>query len=320
MALRSASWTFTKRPLRRYDPPVEGQHAALVERPLSILNVFVDALDLICNLRGIGWSWSHKPFLSMSARSTSIPVILAKLLFKLVALDASQYLVQHFRPSVDLPAGDTLLDPTLSIIPRCAWAAFYTLCGGVVVFAAIDVLYHISRLVGCTLLRQPACQWPPLFDRPWMSTSITEFWSVRWHQYFRRVFVVFGSQPGKALLGRPGTLMGAFAVSGVMHDAGTWGLGRGTEFSTVGGFFLLMGVGAALEHGFKKVTGHRVGGIWGWAWTMVWTIGWGTLMMDAWARRGMVAADFFPYGLRPGKSLVDTIISLSQRESDIHLS
>jgi len=107
--------------------------------------------------------------------------------------------------------------------------------------------------------------------------------------------------------------MGAFAVSGVLHDLGMWGLGRGTEFSTVGGFFLFMGVGAALERGFKQVTGRRVGGIWGWAWTMVWTIGWGTLMLDAWARRGMIAADFFPDGLRPGKSLVDALILLSRR-------
>jgi hypothetical protein len=107
--------------------------------------------------------------------------------------------------------------------------------------------------------------------------------------------------------------MGAFAVSGLMHDAGIWGLGLGTDFRTVGGFFLLMGAGAASEHGFKQVTGRRVGGIWGWVWTMAWTICWGTLMIDAWARRGMIAADFFPYGLRPGKLLIDVIISLSRR-------
>lgn len=75
--------------------------------------------------------------------------------------------------------------------------------------------------------------------------------------------------------------MGAFAVSGLMHDAGIWGLGRGTEFRAVGGFFRLMGVGSASEHGFKQVTMRRVGGIWGWAWTMAWTICWGTLMIDA---------------------------------------
>jgi hypothetical protein len=318
MALRSVAWTFAKKPLRRFNPPVE-EHATPIERPLSIPNILLDALDLICNLRGIGWSWSYKPFPSMSTRSTSIPVILAKLLLKLVALDVSHYLMQHFRPSVDTPAGDTLFDPTLSMVPRFACAAFYALCGGMVVFATVDVFYHISTLVGRILLRQPACQWPPVFDRPWTSTSIADFWGFRWHQLFRHVFVTFGSRPGRALLGRPGALMGAFAVSGLIHDVGIWGLGRGTELRTVGGFFLLMGVGAASEHGFKQVTGRRVGGIWGWAWTMAWTICWGTLMIDVWARRGMIAADFFPYGLRPGKLLIDAIISFSLRESDTHL-
>jgi Membrane bound O-acyl transferase family len=319
MALRSVSWTFAKKPLRRYNSPVEGQHAAPIERPLSIPNVLVDALDLTCNLRGIGWSWSHRPFPSISTRSTSIPVILAKLLFKLVVFDASQYLVQYLRPSVDVPAGDTLFDPTLNMVPRCAWAALYTLFEGVVVFVTMDVAYHMSTLVGRILLRQSAWQWPPIFNRPWMSTSITELWGFRWHQMFRYLFVTFGSRPGGALLGRVGALMGAFAMSGVVHDLGMWGFGRGTEFSTVGGFFLLMGVGAALEHGFKFVTGRRVGGLWGWTWTMAWTICWGTMMIDAWARRGIIATDYL-FGLRPGKLLVDAVISLLRRESDIHLS
>ncbi|KAI0267189.1 hypothetical protein BGY98DRAFT_1084902 [Russula aff. rugulosa BPL654] len=317
MALRSVDWTFANKPLRRYNPPVDGQHAP-IERPLSIPNVLLDALDLICNLRGIGWSWSYKPFPSMSTRSTSIPVIMAKLLFKLVVFDASQYLVQYFRPTVNTPAGDTLFDPTLSMAQRCAWATFYTVLGGVVVFVTVDVAYHIATLVGRILLRQSTWQWPPLFDRPWTSTSITDCWSFRWHQLFRHEFVVFGSQPGRALLGRPGAVVGAFAVSGVLHNLGMWGLGRGTEFSTIGGFFLLMGVGATLEYGFKQATGRRVGGLWGWAWTMVWTISWGTLMIDAWARRGMIAADFFPDRLRPGKLLVNALISLSRRDSDTH--
>jgi len=60
--------------------------------------------------------------------------------------------------------------------------------------------------------------------------------------------------------------MDAFTVSGLMHEAGIWALGRGTELRTVGGFFLLMGA----------------------------------LVIDAWARRGMIAADsdVFPYGRR----------------------
>jgi|SRR6266478_2522626 len=316
MALRSVAWTFAQKPLRRYDPPLEDQHTASTETPLSISNVLLDAVDLMFNMRGIGWSWEHKPFPRKSTRSTSIPAILVKLLLKLTAYDISHYLVQHFRPTVDDPAGDTIFDPTLSIVPRYTWAAFYTICAGMVVYTIVDVLYHTATLIGRILLRQSAWQWPPLSNRPWTSTSITDFWSCRWHQIFRHVFVVFGLRPGAALLGRPGALVGAFTVSAVLHDLGMWGLGRGTEFRTAGGFFLLMGVGAALEHGFKVVTGRRVGGFWGWMWTMVWTTAWGTLMIDSWARRGMIAADFFPYELRPGKSLVDAIISLSRRGSD----
>ncbi|KAI0295924.1 hypothetical protein B0F90DRAFT_1748444 [Multifurca ochricompacta] len=97
-----------------------------------------------------------------------------------------------------------------------------------------------------------------------MSTSITQFWSFRWHQFFRPI----------SLLGQPGALIGGFVVSAVIHDLGSRGLGHGTGFRTAGAFFLLMGVGAAMEYAFKKVTGLRVGGLLGWAWTMVWTLSW----------------------------------------------
>jgi hypothetical protein len=181
----------------------------------------------------------------------------------------------------------------------------------------MDMFYHVATLIGRILFRQSAWQWPPAFNRPWMSTSITELWSFRWHQDLRYVFVTFGSRPGAAVLGRAGALMGAFGMSAVFHDLSMWGLGRGTEFRTVGGFFLLMGVGASLEHAFKGLTGRRVGGIWGWVWTMVWTTVWGALLIDAWARHRVFATDFVPDGPRPGKLLVDAIISLSWKGSNI---
>ncbi|KAH9974849.1 hypothetical protein BJV74DRAFT_953746 [Russula compacta] len=316
IALKSLEWAFEKKPLRRYEPPAEGQrgHRAPIERRLSIPSVLLDAFDLVCNLRGIGWSWSYRPFPRPSnRRSTSILSILARLLFKLLVFDVCHCLIQHVRPSVDLPAGDTLFDPTLSLIQRCACVAFVTLCGGLAVYTIIDVMYHILTLVGRIVLRQQAWQWPPLSDRPWMSTSIADFWSLRWHQVFRHPFVVYGARPGGAVLGRPGALVGAFTMSAVVHDLGMWGVGRGTEFSTAGGFFVLMGVGAALEHAFARATGRSVGGVWGWAWTMAWTLAWGTLIMDAWARRGMIACDLFPDGMRPGKPLVDITISFLRR-------
>ena len=124
------------------------------------------------------------------------------------------------------------------------------------VYTMMDMFY-ISSLINCILLRQPAWRWPPLFERPWASTSLADFWRFRWHQTYRYMFVVLSSlaRPGGAKLGRPGALLGAFSVSGVFHDlAGIWGLGKGMEFRSVSGFFLLtgMGVGAALEMGSSR--------------------------------------------------------------------
>ena len=309
-ALRSVEWALAKKPLRRYEPPTgEGQHA-LVERALSIPNVLLDAFDLMCNKRGIGWSWSRKPFPPPSTRSTSIASILARIAVKYTAYDLFACAVHRLRPSVNDPTGDTIFDPAPDVLPRWARAALFTACCGMVVHTSVDLYYHAASLVGRLVLRQPAWQWPPISDRPWMATSIADFWAFRWHQVFRHVFVVFGARPGAAAFGRPGALLGAFAVSAVVHDLGMWGLGRGTEFSTVGSFFILMGVGVTLELAFKGVTGRSVGGVCGWAWTMAWTIGWGTLMVDAWARRGMVASESPPDWLRPGKLLVETIVSI----------
>jgi len=115
------------------------------------------------------------------------------------------------------------------------------------------------------------------------------------------------------LFGKPGAFMGAFAVSALIHHIGIWGIGSGTEFITTGGFFLLMGVGAIMEVVFEKMTGMRVRGWAGWAWTMSWTILWGTFMVDGWAKHGVLSTVTIPFRLRPGKMVVDTIIALSSR-------
>jgi hypothetical protein len=310
VVLRSLAWTIAKEPLRRYNPPVEGQHAAPTERLLTIPNVLLDALDLMFNMRGIGWSWSHKPFPKTTTWSKSILTILAELLLKFVAFDTSHYLIQHIRPSVNDPTGDTIFDSTLSAVPRFAWAAFCATCGAMMVYTIVDTFYLVSALIGRILLRQPAWRWPPYFEHPWASTSLADFWSFRWHQTFRYPFVEVGSRPGGAKLGRPGALLGAFALSGALHDFGMWGLGKGMEPRSVTGFFLVMCIGTALEYGFKRATGHRVGGLWGWVWSVVWSVGWGTMIIDSWTRHGLMASDFFPFAPRPGKWLVDTIISL----------
>ncbi|KAI9033741.1 membrane bound O-acyl transferase family-domain-containing protein [Phycomyces nitens] len=65
---------------------------------------------------------------------------------------------------------------------------------------------------------------PPIFDKPWMSRSSHELWSKRWHQVFRPGFQRIGYLPLRRLFGkyrRAGQMagvMGAFTVSGLMHE------------------------------------------------------------------------------------------------------
>ncbi|KAH8982091.1 hypothetical protein EDB92DRAFT_1804839 [Lactarius akahatsu] len=312
LGLRSFEWTFViKEPLRRYELTTDQGAPTGSKKPLSISSVLLDGLDLFFNQRGIGWSWSSQPFPQWTTAPPSLPSLFASFLFRVTMFDASQYLIQLACPAVSSsPNGGSIFDPNLNLLPRIASAAFASICGGFWTYLLLDMVYNMTALIGRVVCRQPASHWPPISHRPWLSTSLHEFWSYRWHQLFRHVFVTFGARPGGALLGRPGALIGAFVVSAVMHFTGVWGLGSGAEFGTAGGFFLLMGLGVAMEVGFKKVTGMRVGGFFGWLWTMLWVLVWGMLMIDAWARHGMLASGMFPTQIRPGKPPVDAVVGL----------
>jgi len=314
MALRALEWTFMMKPIRKYE--VKEDQDAPVERELTVPNVLLDAFDLFCNQRGIRWSWSHKPFpaaKTTTAPQLSIAGVLATMLLKFTALDTAQYIMQRVSPAINQPGGGSIFNPSLPLLPRVGGAALSGICGGVWTYSIVDSLYHIATLIGRVLFRQPASEWPRLSHRPWLATSVREFWSFRWHQFFRHFFVVFGARPGGALFGLPGAVMGAFTMSALIHHLGLWGVGYGTEFSTAGGFFLLMGVGVIIEGAFERATGSPVRGWWGWLWAMSWVLVWGMFMLDGWARHGILASDFFPDRLRPGKFLVDSVISLFSR-------
>ncbi|CEP19368.1 hypothetical protein [Parasitella parasitica] len=66
---------------------------------------------------------------------------------------------------------------------------------------------------------------PPLFDKPWLTRSVYDLWSHRWHQIFRPGFYQVAYNPVRRLFGkehkRVGRIAGTiavFACSGLMHD------------------------------------------------------------------------------------------------------
>ncbi|OAD77429.1 hypothetical protein PHYBLDRAFT_141317 [Phycomyces blakesleeanus NRRL 1555(-)] len=81
---------------------------------------------------------------------------------------------------------------------------------------------------------------PPIFNKPWLSRSAYELWSKRWHQKFRPGFLRIGYFPIKRLFGKQtkaghiAAVMGAFVVSGLMHDYVLLTIRGYSQFNQVG--------------------------------------------------------------------------------------
>ena len=136
---------------------------------------------------------------------------------------------------------------------------------GVLGLAGVAAILLTVHLGVCDLLpwllRWAGFGVPLLFDRPWASRSLAEFWSRRWNLAFvemnRSLFV----RPLHRL-GTTGSRFALFALSGLLHElalsfpaGGGWGLPLG--------YFLLQGALVAAEKRFRIA--NR-------AWTWFWLI------------------------------------------------
>ena len=301
LAIRAIIWTFQRIPYQRI---YRSRNVSL-----TYSQKLLDAADLSLNLRGIGWSWSRLPNVPSESRPTFTFFLhtLVSFLFHVVMVDVTHRFVQLFGPdTINSPEGGSIFDPSLPPLHRYSRSTLITFISGLTIYAAIQAFYQFFALFFLIFLRHSPSQWPPLFDHPWFATSLSEFWSKRWHQLFRDVFVSFGGDTLALLMGRVGHVLGAFFVSGVLHAVGLWGMGRGGEFLKVTGFFMIMAVGILLEYSWKNFTGSRVDGFFGRVWTSVWLLGWGNILVDAWSMKGLTGSVFFPAGYRPS----DYILSM----------
>lgn len=306
---------------RRSKSEEPAQYLPELRAPLNWRNTLIDALDLSCNLRGLDWNWSDKLYVPPDTRNLEcrISFLRSTILWLIQAVcifDTCHRIIQYLSPQTPgcnfaLASGGTIFDSALPPVLRYLKSTLITTFGGVAVIFGITMLYLSFTLWGVGVFGNDPRSWPPAFAAPWYSPSLNEFWSKRWHQSFRDIFIGAGSLPFSYLLGRPGIAIGAFFVSGILHVWGLWGMGQGTEFWSVAGYFLMMGVGILAEHKYKAITGYRVGGheqgkgfnwLGGWRghlWTLVWTLGWGNFLVDAWFRKGLAGSQFFVAGFRP---------------------
>lgn len=286
----------------------------------QLKGAMLDAIDLMLNARGIGWNWGKgvyiPPFKDTSRRGPLeflVGYLTTQVFFDFVLfaqqswdLSPSKYPTHRY--------GGTIFNPDLPPLLRYGKVAAMSFICPLGLCTSFQATYYQFGFIAMTFFGQDAEQWPPIFDQPWNATSLADFWGKRWHQVFKRPFVVCGGIPGALLFGRAGGVIGAFFVSGIMHDFAVWGAGLGTELASVTFFFLMMGVGLVLEGIWRQKTGVKVQGVWGRLWTAAWLFVWASWIVDAWARRGLIISKMGSDAARPSLYWV----KVAQRWVELH--
>jgi len=280
-------------------------------RSNDVRSALWNAFDLCYNLRGVGWNWSRGLHIPRPLSKTESRLIFAMLSFDrfllyAIALGALDLSVKAAAPEGS--DGWSIFDPSLPPLRRYLRSSIITVQSGLAGWMIMEMIYQFHAFAFTILFQQYPSQWPPLFDQPWRATSLAKFWARCWHQIFREWFVAFGSRPLEPFLG-PYAPIGAFLLSGIFHEVGLRGMDRGGDIPRVVGYFVMNGVGVALERLFKRLTGRRVGGVIGCLWVWIWQIILGHLLIDVWAQKGLIArSEFFFVSYNPAMFIMNMFL------------
>lgn len=309
-AMRFVTFGVASQPYRRI-----GRSDSTSEKNSKSTNQLLrDAGDLLLNARGIGWNWGTTiptPPLRTTLRWRLIKQCIVSFVLHILVIDALIHVIHTLNPALSDPEGASIYlptNPTFSVPTALSWVTVHlthiiiTFCVGIIIYAGVVYPYEAVRIVALLLGGDPV-RWPAAFDAPWAATSLKDLWGRRWHQIFRHAFTSLGALPssvvagwvgnrifgraGGKVVGRAAGLLGGFALSTCLHEWGLWGMGRGGDLVRVSVFFTMMAVGIALEDGWRRASGRRVGGVSGWLWTFGWLIGWGHLLVEAYCRKGL---------------------------------
>ena len=257
-------------------------------------------LDLLINIRGLGWEHGLKdgapalpvPTYTFRERWLWIFERMKPFPFYLVLYDAVFVLIEdrRFNVHAQTASGGSLwacrqgsfgaAGPYLICIAYCSS------------FVCVQYMMHTAMAcLSIALLNDLPSRWgPPAVRVPWLSTSVSEFWSKRWHQFLRITFMMVGYWPVQAAL-RPvagrrvaniAAITGTFLASGLLHDMGRVTLAPEPGFAVtqVTLFFALQPFAIFAEQFWEYCTGRRVRGFWGWLWTASWLLATAPLLLE----------------------------------------
>ncbi|KAG2127900.1 uncharacterized protein EDB93DRAFT_196437 [Suillus bovinus] len=305
IAARTFEWTVQAKPFTRV---VRRSSTDVPKR-----NFVLDALDLACSLRGYGWDWSQGLYVPPETHPTSsrlafVTSLLASSLKHSFICGAIHSAVQSFSPDTfGSVNGGSIFDDSLPPHLRYLRSSIIATLCAFGIYSILQAAHELTVALCVLLLRQHPDQCPPSFDSPWRSTSLREFWSRRWHQWFRRIFIFFGGNPLSLLFGRVGGVIGTFLVSGFFHHLALLAIDPSSEMWRMLLSFGMMGTGVVIE---RVVAGNKTGGWMGWMWTMCWLMLWGNVMVDGWARAGMLGGSSVLDSATPVRQPIERLVRL----------
>ena len=299
--MNSVIWAVRKDPHKRLDG-----------RQQTLGDAMVNGLDLCFSPTALGWEHAVRPLdpsLKMISRSRFIFLRLRSMIGWCLLLDfVHRGLCTVVSDSVRSLEGDTIFDLDLPPASRFLKSTVISILTFISVMGWLQVVSDAWNILCVLVLRVHPRRFAPMFCRPWKSSSLGKFWGHDWHQWTRYTFSHFGGEAIHWVTGsrRVGRVFGTFLVSGLVHDIGI--VKKGADPLRITMFFLMMGVGVALEGLWTKRTGLKVGGIIGWLWTVLWMLLWGNILVDGVYRRGLFRTAesmcfFKDWNIRPSKLL-----------------
>ena len=242
--------------------------------PSSLSPAVSDAFELLFAFRGIGWDYGQGVHVPQEDRPLERGAFLKAtwgILFKyFLILD---FLVASMRliPGVGSPFGGSMFFP-LPPIQRYAISTTIHIMTGTMLISGFETVYALVTLIGVGLFHQSPLLWPPFLDHPFSSDSLTVFWAKRWHQFLRRLFIVFGGYPGywfgswiSKEVAKVTMVLGVFTASGLYHELTTYTMGRGFD-RNITLFFVWQALAVLGERVWYKTTGRKVQGWVGLVW------------------------------------------------------
>ncbi|KAL6851500.1 hypothetical protein ACP4OV_020433 [Aristida adscensionis] len=114
---------------------------------------------------------------------------------------------------------------------------------GVHMYCFLDLLLPCAAAAAGALGMETA----PQFDRPYLASSLRDFWGRRWNLVVPAVLRPAVYHPVRARAGRAAGVMAAFLVSGVMHEAMVCYVALRPPTGEMAAFFLLHGASCVAE-------------------------------------------------------------------------